>query len=75
MYCVRWKLNTDYLINIDKGDGEVEDWNCWWKPSLKEAKLFLSNEEAIKFITSKDGEIAWGEKYIEMEYIHPLNIR
>lgn len=71
MYLIKWRPRKKYLRDLNKSSS---NWRSDWTEFVKDAKPFLSIEEAKNFITGQDGPV-WSELWVEYEYIHSLNIR
>lgn len=69
MYYIKWKSDNSYL---DDTGGIIR-----WVWNLGSAKLFSSEEEVLENIKMKHAGYMWSGApsiYIEILYIHPLNI-
>lgn len=69
MYIIQWKADLSYLQeNMSK---------ISWPTKIQSATAFSSEEEAFDAIKHKYNKYAWAKNpqtYIEILYVHPLNI-
>ena len=62
MYVIRWKKDSTYLVMVDP-------YRCLWD-SIEKAKTFLTEEEAVQYVSK-----IWNLDRMSIDKIHPLNLR
>lgn len=77
-YFIKWKSDATYLKNNENWPRNPYDgMSVTWVTDLKSATFFNTEEETLSTIKHKYSIYQWAtvpNLYIEIKFIHPLNI-